>query len=173
MLGNILPPDELSLLIARERGAWHGLRPKFVFTSGGFDPLHPSHLDLLRDSLAHGDRLAVCVNGDGFLLRKKGYVFMPLADRLKVLAHVAGVDYVTWWDDGTQHVDGLIRLLRPDVFTRGGDRQPGNMAQCEIDACQQVGCAVAYGVGGYEKGHSSSDLVARAAGVFSGCQSPN
>ena len=46
-----------------------------VATSGGFDPLHIGHLRCILESKKLGQTLVVIVNGDGFLMRKKGYKF--------------------------------------------------------------------------------------------------
>ena len=51
-----------------------------------------------------------------------------------------------------------MRLIQPDIYAKGGDRTPGNMAQMEIDVCNELGIRIVYGVGG-EKIQSSSWLI--------------
>ena len=46
---------------------------KRVTVSGGFDPVHIGHLQMLDDAKALGDHLTVILNSDKFLLEKKGY----------------------------------------------------------------------------------------------------
>lgn len=139
--------------------------PLIVLTSGGFDPIHAGHTKLLIDSDAniHGcATLIVLVNDDEFLLRKKGYVFMPHEERMEIVAAIRGVDYVVPWSSPTQFVDAAIRQLRPRFFTKGGDRSsPAQIAPCELQACEEVGCQILYGIGGSEKVQSSSWLVER------------
>ena len=136
---------------------------ELVVTSGGFDPMHVGHLRCLQESAtvaskwSRNARLAVIVNGDGFLNRKKGYAFMPEAERLEIIAGVGGVDYVVPWDDGGQTVTGALETLRPVIFTKGGDRDSSQNVP-EFDLCQSIGCKVLFGVGG-GKIQSSSDLV--------------
>lgn len=136
---------------------------ELVVTSGGFDPMHVGHLRCLQESAlvaskwSPNARLAVIVNGDGFLNRKKGYAFMPELERLEIIAGVAGVDYVAPWDDGGQTVTGALEVLGPVVFTKGGDRDSSQNVP-EFDLCQRIGCKVLFGVGG-GKIQSSSDLV--------------
>lgn len=136
---------------------------ELITTSGGFDPMHVGHLRCLQESASLAQkwspqaRLAVIVNGDGFLNRKKGYAFMPEEERLEIIAGVGGVDYVVSWDDGSQTVVGALEVLRPKLFTKGGDRDSAQNVP-EFDLCDRIGCKVIFGVGG-GKIQSSSDLV--------------
>ena len=137
---------------------------RLVVTSGGFDPMHVGHLRCLINSAEFAQkvggktRLAVIVNGDGFLLRKKGYAFMPIAERLEIIAGVKGVDYVVPWDDDGQTVVGAIEVLKPFAFTKGGDRDAAANVP-EFDVCERLGANVIFGMGG-GKIQSSSELVA-------------
>lgn len=139
---------------------------KLVVTSGGFDPMHVGHLRCLIESSniarsVGGDvRLAVIVNGDGFLMRKKGKPFMPEAERMEIIAGVKGVDYVVPWDDGGQTVVGAIKILGPIAFTKGGDRDSASNVP-EFDVCDSIGAKVIFGVGG-GKIQSSSWLIENA-----------
>ncbi len=136
---------------------------RLVVTSGGFDPMHVGHLRCLLESaelvreLGGKTKLAVIVNSDGFLLRKKGYAFMPESERMEIIAGVQGVDYVVPWDDGGQTVTGALAVLKPFAFTKGGDRDAAANVP-EFDLCEQMGTQVIFGVGG-GKIQSSSDLV--------------
>ncbi len=134
---------------------------KIVMTSGGFDPLHIGHIRCIQESAAiatpHGV-LVVIVNGDGFLTRKKGKPFMLHQERMEIIDALRGVDFVTGWDDGSQTVVGALELLKPNVFTKGGDRSTANRVP-EVDVCERIGCRISYGVGGTDKIQSSSDLI--------------
>lgn len=133
---------------------------KIVATSGGFDPIHVGHVRCIQESaaIAAPGVLVVIVNGDGFLTRKKGKPFMPHQERMEIVASLRGVDYVVGWDDGSQFVTGALELIKPDVFTKGGDRSNAAVVP-EFDLCQQIGCKVVFGVGGKDKVQSSSDLI--------------
>lgn len=136
---------------------------KLIVTSGGFDPLHVGHLRCLIESAnitnsTHARaKLAVIVNGDGFLLRKKGYAFMHANERMEIIAGIRGVDYVVPWDDGGQTVTGALEILQPLIFTKGGDRDTAASVP-EFDLCERIGTTVLFGIGG-DKIQSSSDLV--------------
>ncbi len=157
MSGNILASVEDLLLQTQIHNE------RLVVTSGGFDPMHVGHLRCLLESSriarnsGHKVRLAVIVNSDEFLIRKKGYKFMPLDERLEIIAGVSGVDYVVPWDDGSQTVTGALEILKPMIFTKGGDRDSSENVP-EFDLCKQIGCNVMFRVGG-GKIQSSSQLV--------------
>jgi D-beta-D-heptose 7-phosphate kinase/D-beta-D-heptose 1-phosphate adenosyltransferase len=136
-------------------------RAALVATSGGFDPLHVGHLKCIQGSaLLKGPDglLAVIVNDDGFLMRKKGYVFMPIEERLELIAGLRGVDVVVPWDDGSQFVTEAIKIMKPTIFAKGGDRSTAENVP-EYGECVKIGCSVVFGIGGAEKIQSSSDLV--------------
>lgn len=136
-----------------------------VCTSGGFDPIHCGHIACLTASANLGDVLIAIVNSDSFLLRKKGYFFMSLQERMEIVSSIAGVDYVTTTsveDEHSQFVDGTLRILKPHIFAKGGDRStPETIAECERAACREAGCRIVYGVGGTRKINSSSALIHR------------
>lgn len=139
---------------------------RLVVTSGGFDPMHVGHLRCLLESadfvkrVGGRTKLAVIVNSDGFLLRKKGYAFMPASERMEIIAGVKGVDYVVPWDDGSQTVTGAIAILKPFAFTKGGDRDASSNVP-EFDLCEKLGTQVIFNMGG-GKIQSSSTLVESA-----------
>lgn len=143
-------------------GGW-GEIPVYM-TSGGFDPLHVGHLRCIQETVEMAEKdggyVAIIVNGDGFLKRKKGKAFMPAAERAEIVAGIHGVDAAIIWDDGGQTVIGAIDILKPTYFTKGGDRAaPEDIP--EWDICKEVGCKVIFNVGG-EKVQSSSWLIEEA-----------
>jgi len=135
---------------------------EIYLTSGGFDPLHVGHLRCIQETvnLARSNNaiVIIIVNDDGFLLRKKGYAFMPVDERMEIINGLTGVDVVTTWDDGSQTVVGAIDIIKPNFFTKGGDRTDFTNVP-EYSACLSVGCEIIFGVGG-KKIQSSSELVA-------------
>lgn len=128
-----------------------------VAVAGGFDPLHIGHLRHFQKAKTLGDYLIVLVSNDEDMIRKKGYCFMPLEDRMKILKELRCVDEViaTVDNDGTQAE--TLKLVKPDIFAKGGDRIPDNMPQNEIEVCEEVDCKIVYGVGSQLR--ESSKLV--------------
>jgi rfaE bifunctional protein nucleotidyltransferase chain/domain len=93
-----------------------------VFTNGCFDLLHRGHVTYLAQARALGASLVVALNTDASVRRLGKGEERPinrLEDRAAVVAALAAVDLVTWFDADTP-ID-LILLLRPDVLVKGGD----------------------------------------------------
>jgi rfaE bifunctional protein nucleotidyltransferase chain/domain len=97
----------------------HGER--VVLTNGCFDVLHAGHVQCLTQARALGDRLIVGLNSDESVRAIKGpeRPVNSVADRACVLAALSCVDVVTVFDELTP--ERLIRLVRPDVYVKGGD----------------------------------------------------
>lgn len=134
------------------------LRPKLgkvVATSGGFDPIHPGHISCIIDSKKYGDTLAVIVNGDAFLTAKKGKPFQNLETRSLIVSGIAGVDYVVPFEiKNDQTVNKALEALKPDVFTKGGDRVDESTIP-EWETCKKHNIKVVTGVGLPKKWSSS------------------
>lgn len=140
-----------------------------VVVTGGFDPLHVGHLNHLEKARTMGDRLVVILQSDRNLVAKKGYVFMPYRDRMRIMKALRCVDLVVPnIDEDGSSAETLRQLalgpLHPDILAKGGDRVPGNMPAQEIAACKEINCRIVYGIGGQLA--SSQELVNRALGVL-------
>ena len=92
-----------------------------VFTNGCYDILHIGHVQYLNASKEYGDILIVAVNSDASIRSQKGKLrpIIPLLQRLKMLAALACVDYVTYFATKTPHA--LIQSIKPHFLTKGGD----------------------------------------------------
>ena len=108
---------------------------KLVMVSGGFDPIHIGHVRMIRESADIGDVIVVA-NSDDWLLRKKGYVFMPWDERAEIINSIKGVVEVISVDDSDGSVCSAISLIKPDIFANGGDRTDKNTP--EKDLCERL-----------------------------------
>lgn len=129
-----------------------------VATSGFFDPLHPGHASCITESKKFGDILVVIVNGDMQCITKKGKPFMPAVDRANLIDHLKGVDYVVIYDHPTKY-DSCepIEVVKPDVFTKGGDRDSAKVVP-EVEIVEGYGGRVEYNVGDPKMWSSSNYL---------------
>jgi len=144
---------------------------KTVAVSGGFDPLHKGHVDMIEAAaeISRGDpcvecahrpgRVHVYLNSDEWLDRKKGYKFMRWKDRARILMAIEGVEVVLPVIDKDDTVCETIRQFKPDIYCNGGDRLPDNTP--EVQVCKELGIEMKWNVGG-GKVESSSELVRKA-----------
>ena len=132
---------------------------KTICVSGGFDPIHIGHLRMMQQAARYG-QLIVIVNSDPWLLRKKGYVFMPFAERCELIAGFSCVTQTVAVNDDDSSVCEALQRIRPDYFANGGDRKADNVP--EVSLCQQLGIKMLWNMGG-EKIRSSSELVAASS----------
>ena len=131
---------------------------KVIALSGGFDPIHVGHVRMIREAADHGD-VIVFVNSDEWLMRKKGYVFMPFKERKEIVMSIKGVTKVVKAKDDDDSVCSSLFEHVPDIFGNGGDRKNNNTP--EIQTCKKLGIDLMWNLGG-GKIQSSSDLVGRS-----------
>ncbi len=118
-----LPDFEQKMVAPEDLAARVALLPRpVVFTNGCFDILHRGHVTYLAQARALGASLIVAANTDASVKRLgKGddRPLNPLANRMAVLAALACVSLVTWFDEDTP----IERILdcKPDILVKGGD----------------------------------------------------
>ena len=129
-----------------------------VCVSGGFDPTHIGHLRMIQEASKFG-RVIVIVNSDDWLMRKKGYIFMPFEERCEIIDGFTATGETVGVDDSDGTVCEALTRLKPDYFANGGDRKSHNTP--EMDLCEKLGIEMLWSVGG-GKVQSSSSLVDEA-----------
>jgi cytidyltransferase-like protein len=134
---------------------------KIAVVSGGFDPLHTGHINLLESASAHCDKLIVLCNSDEWLIKKKGRYFLPFEERSTIVDRMHMVDNVYGVDDSDGSVtNGLIQVRNAFgqhheyVFCNGGDRKEDNIPEMSVE-----GYSFQFGVGGDFKANSSSWIL--------------
>ncbi|HZM35484.1 MAG TPA: adenylyltransferase/cytidyltransferase family protein [Burkholderiales bacterium] len=142
---------------------WLAALPRpLVFTNGVFDILHRGHVTYLARAREMGAALLVALNSDASTRRLgKGpdRPLNPLEDRLAVVAALASVDAVTWFDEDTP--ERLIAACRPEVLAKGGDWHADRIAGA--DTVRASGGRVVSIP--FEHERSTSALVNRIRGV--------
>tara|TARA_B100000900_G_scaffold109087_1_gene91024 strand:- start:5914 stop:6693 length:780 start_codon:yes stop_codon:yes gene_type:complete len=140
---------------------------KIVLVTGGFDPLHSGHIEYFKSAKLLGDHLAVGVNSDDWLVRKKGKEFMSYKDRCNIIKELSCVDSIVpvlnddKFDDAGGAIFHLLSTTGNDtkiIVANGGDRGQGNVPeQKTFDNNRRV--EFVYGVGGDSKTNSSSWIL--------------
>lgn len=141
---------------------------KIAIISGGFDPIHIGHIELMQKARSLADALIVIVNDDQFLIQKKGKPFMQFDERIKIVQNIRYVDMAIKCIDKDQTVCETLRGLASCrtliagqpyeslLFCNGGDRTSGENTP-EHNLCLDLGIKPIYGLG--DKIQSSSWLT--------------
>lgn len=135
-----------------------GLPRPWVFTNGVFDVLHRGHVSYLQAARLLGGSLIVGLNTDRSARSLGKGPDRPLnrqEDRAWVLAALASVDLVTFFDEGTP-VE-LMARIRPDWYVKGGDYDMETLAETAL-VRSWGGQSVAIP---FVTGYSTTDLVRR------------
>jgi D-beta-D-heptose 7-phosphate kinase/D-beta-D-heptose 1-phosphate adenosyltransferase len=100
---------------------WRAKGERIVFTNGCFDLLHAGHVTYLEKAKKLGNRLVVGLNTDRSVraLKGQGRPVIPENERAQVLAALAAVDAVVFFDEETPV--RLIKAIQPDVLAKGAD----------------------------------------------------
>lgn len=128
---------------------------KVVAVSGGFDPIHEGHIQMLEEAYVYGD-VIVILNSDEWLIRKKGTAFQSFETRKKILESIRYVSAVLPAKDDDGTVCKNLQDLKPHYFANGGDREKCNTP--EVELCNSLGIQCLWEIGG-KKRNSSSALL--------------
>lgn len=110
-------------------------KTNIIMLSGGFDPLHVGHVEMINRARHYGD-VIIILNSDAWLQRKKGRAFMPFEERKVILENLANVRRVVGVDDSDGTVCAALREHKPNYFGNGGDRTFTNTP--ELDVCDEL-----------------------------------
>jgi rfaE bifunctional protein nucleotidyltransferase chain/domain len=143
----------LAAQLAPERAGGRTL----ALANGCFDVLHVGHVRLLAAARRYADLLVVALNSDASAraLKGPGRPYVPLAERMEIVAALAGIDFVTCFDETT--AGALIDALRPEVQIKGTDRSPETVP--EREQVERHGGRIV--ICGDPKTHSSTELGKR------------
>jgi D-beta-D-heptose 7-phosphate kinase/D-beta-D-heptose 1-phosphate adenosyltransferase len=111
-----------------------GLGYRVVLTSGSFDLIHLGHVKYLQRAKQLGDVLAVGVDSDAKIQRRKGpdRPMVPEQERLELLAYQRPVDLIYLKDDDEGQW-ALIKAVTPDVLVLTEDHSYGEAELAALD----------------------------------------
>ena len=142
---------------------------KVMLVSGGFDPVHKGHIEMIEAAAKQAEEVWVILNNDTWLREKKGKAFMKESEREYIMSRIKGVTrtFVCRPRSATDRTvcDGIysaVNAYRRDkegelsmAFGNGGDRVPGNIP--EADYCASMEVEMVWNLG--KKVQSSSWLL--------------
>lgn len=136
----------------------------YYIVSGGFDPIHEGHIEMIKAATKASNGVIVLANSDDWLCRKKGKNFHSMKTRKAILENLKGVIDVLEFDDSDNSASDGIRKARAKypnehlVFANGGDRGKDNILEAPV--CHECNIDLVFGVGGDNKANSSSLILA-------------
>lgn len=128
-----------------------------VLANGIFDLVHVGHVRYLTGAKRAGRRLLVALNSDDSAQRLKGpgRPFVPLEERMEIVAALACVDWVTWFAGDS--VEEVLLRIRPAIHAKGTDYTVETVPERELAKALGIETVIV----GDSKDHASSDLIRR------------
>jgi D-glycero-beta-D-manno-heptose 1-phosphate adenylyltransferase len=113
-----------------------GLGYRVVLTSGSFDLIHLGHVKYLARAKELGDVLAVGVDSDAKIRRRKGEdrPMVPEGERLEMLAYQRPVDLIYLKDDDEARW-ALIKAVQPDTLVLTADH---SYSEADLEALGEL-----------------------------------
>jgi len=132
-------------------------REGLVLANGLFDLLHVGHVRYLEAAREAGRVLLVALNSDASARRVKGpgRPFVPLEERLEIVAALECVSWATWFED--PNVESILRRLRPAIHAKGTDYTEDSVPERAV--ARELGIRTI--IVGDPKRHASSEMIAR------------
>jgi cytidyltransferase-like protein len=145
---------------------------KVIVVSGGFDPVHKGHVQMIEAARERAEEVWVILNNDRWLTLKKGKPFMKERERQYIMSQFKGVTETiinypkipadVTVCDGIYDAVQIYRRRFPKskfsmAFGNGGDRTQGNTPEEEY--CNSMNIEMVWNLG--EKVQSSSWLLER------------
>jgi cytidyltransferase-like protein len=142
---------------------------KVILVSGGFDPVHKGHLEMIAEARKLADEVWVILNNDNWLRQKKGQAFMKEKERQYIMSQIKGVTETFILNPRTASdktvCDGIYSAVMAYrrkfkgkmkmAFGNGGDRVEKTIPEAEY--CSTMNVDMVWGLG--KKIQSSSWLL--------------
>lgn len=117
ILSKTIEPSNLAAKVADLRKSGKTI----ASLNGSFDLMHAGHLEIIYQASLQADILIVALNTDASIQKYKSpkRPFVSLPDRLKMMAALQFVDYVTWFDETDPRT--ILTIIKPDVHVNGAE----------------------------------------------------
>jgi glycerol-3-phosphate cytidylyltransferase-like family protein len=129
--------ERLPLIVATAALSDH--RGLVTMVDGGFDPLHPGHIDYFEAAAGLGLPVLCNVAPDDWVARKHPPLLVQ-ADRARLVDAIRFVSYTHLAVGPTEEV---LRALVPRYYAKGADWS-GRLPSEELAACAELGIEVVY-----------------------------
>ena len=117
-----IAPKVIEPALLKAKGMELRKQGKTVATlNGSFDLMHAGHLEIIYQASCQADVLMVALNTNSSIQRYKSPLrpIIPLEYRIEMMAALAMVDYVTWFDETDPCK--VLSLIQPNVHVNGAE----------------------------------------------------
>ena len=115
-------------------------KKKIILCHGGFDFLHPGHLDHFKKAKSLGDILIVSTTGDNFFEKGIGRPFYKEKQRVNFLNAIKYIDYVTVVP--FKYAKEVINTIKPNIYCKGleykNPNHPNKNIEDDIKAIKKI-----------------------------------
>ena len=113
----VIEPSELANKVSELRQSGCTI----VTLNGSFDLLHAGHLHMIYEAAQLGHVLIAALNTDSSIRQYKSVhrPIIPLEYRLQMMAALAFVSYVTWFDEVDPRT--ILGIIKPDIHVNGAE----------------------------------------------------
>ncbi|MCB1118507.1 MAG: adenylyltransferase/cytidyltransferase family protein [Chlamydiia bacterium] len=113
----VIDPKILPETISEWRSNGHTI----ATLNGSFDLMHAGHLHMIYEASLTADKLLIALNTDASVqkYKSKDRPIIPLQYRLDMMAAIAFIDAVTWFDETDPCA--ILNTIRPDVHVNGAE----------------------------------------------------
>lgn len=133
-----------------------------ILISGGFDPIHSGHIQLIKEASNFGE-IVVLLNSDEWLKNKKGKEFLNFNERkIIMLALKYVIDVIDFNDSDNTCIEGIKKAIikyskKNIIFANGGDRNSSTTPETLF--CKNNNIQMIWEIGGNKKSNSSSWIL--------------
>jgi cytidyltransferase-like protein len=110
-----------------------------AMVDGGFDPLHPGHVDYFREAAELGAPVLCNVSSDDWVVRKH----VPLLTQEERGALIDAIRYVAYTHLAQTTTADVLRVLRPRYYVKGSDWR-GALPEDERAICSEAGVEIVF-----------------------------
>jgi rfaE bifunctional protein nucleotidyltransferase chain/domain len=117
MRSKIIEPHQIEQKIAELRA----FDKSIATLNGSFDLMHAGHLEMVYQASKQADVLILALNTDRSIKEYKSPLrpIIPLEYRLRMMAALEMVDFVTWFDEADPCQ--ILSRIKPDVHVNGAE----------------------------------------------------
>lgn len=115
------------------------LAGKVAMVDGGFDPLHPGHIEYFRAAAEIGVPVLCNVSGDGWVGRKHA----PLLREDERVIVIDSIRYIDYTHLSRTTTNDVLERLKPRYYVKGND-WAGRLPAEELEICERNGTEVVF-----------------------------